>query len=343
MNRIRGILVVIMGLFFIPSLCISGGMDDKKELPPVKKKTVMRVPPASSSAGRSAAKKKVQFLFGQSVGYDNNVFLDSRRDEAAFSQTFFKATYTNPLNKKTKGILSYELMALLYPDAVDASLIKNGFYGGFENKLADKVTLSSGLGFVIYDYPYSGGDDFLDYKANIKVKHDLPMKMFHALRYEFLFRDYSERRIRTISGATSEKKREDNRYTVGYELGKYLKKDLLKGDIQYYYNDSNETYLKYYTYDSVLFGPSWTHLFNNKLFSYMSFLREWRDYRTRTISQNAGFKEWDRTYIITSALYYNLRKDLTLNLNYTYRENWSNEPTSTYSGSLITTGLFYKF
>lgn len=334
-----------MGLFLIPALCISGGMDDKKEIPPVKKKTVVRVPPSSKSvsSGQSAAKKKVQFLLGQSVGYDNNVYLDSRRHDDAFFQTFFKATYSNPINKKTKGILSYELMSLLYPDSADANLFKNGIYGGFEDKLTDKVTLYKGIGIDYYDYSAGGSDDFLDYKAKIKLKHALPNKMYHAVRYEFLFRDYSERRIRTITGATSTKKREDTRYTAGYELGKYFKKDLLKGDFQYYYNDSNETYLKYYTYDSVLAGPSWTHLFNDKLFSYMSFLREWRDYRTRTISQNAGFKEWDRTYIITTALYYNLRKDLTLNLNYTYRENWSNEPTSTYSGSLISTGLFYKF
>ncbi len=344
MNRKHAIIKVITGLILIPALSLAGGLDDKKELPPVKKKTVMRVPSsASRPAAKKTSKKKTQFLLSQSVGFDNNVFLDSRRNEDAFFQTFFKITHTSPLSEKVKGILSYELMSLLYPDSTDAGLFKNGIYGGFEDKLTDDITLSKGFGIDYYDYPASGSDDFLDYKANLKAKQSLPRKLYHAMKFEFLFRDYSERRIRTIDGPLSNKKREDHRYTLGYEFGKYLKKDLLKADFQYYYNHSNETFMKYYTYESYLIGPSWTHLFNNKWFSYLSFLREWKDYRTRSISQDAGCKEWDRTYIATAALFYNLRKDLTLNMNYTWRENWSNEPSATYAGSIITAGVFYKF
>ena len=128
-----------------------------------------------------------------------------------------------------------------------------------------------------------------------------------------------------------------------YEIGRYFTKDLLRLNYQYYYNTSTEHFLKYYNYDSFELGASLTHILNKKTFAYFSFSRQYRDFRSRTISLDANFKERDRTYLITSALYYNLKKDLTIGLNYTYRENWSNEPTENYSGALITVNTFYRF
>jgi long-subunit fatty acid transport protein len=141
----------------------------------------------------------------------------------------------------------------------------------------------------------------------------------------------------------SEKEREDERHSVGYEIGKYFPDDLLKIKFQYYNNDSNEAYLKYYDFDSYKIGASLTHIFNKQFFCYASFSRQWRDFRSRTISLDADSKEWDRTYLAALGVYYNLSKQMTLGLSYTYRENWSNEPLENYSGSLISVSTSYKF
>ena len=112
---------------------------------------------------------------------------------------------------------------------------------------------------------------------------------------------------------------------------------------KYYLNDSNDRYMKYYDYYAYKSSISWTHLFSDDLFGFFSFSRLWRDYSNRTITTDANSEQWDRTYVATCALYYNLNKDLTLGLNYTYRENGSNEPTATYSGSLVSLSAYYSF
>jgi hypothetical protein len=54
-------------------------------------------------------------------------------------------------------------------------------------------------------------------------------------------------------------------------------------------------------------------------------------------------RQEDKTYNLTSALYYNLKKDLTVGLTFTYRNNWSNEQLERYQDSVVTLGTFYKF
>ncbi|MBN1913764.1 MAG: hypothetical protein JW788_05120, partial [Candidatus Omnitrophica bacterium] len=124
---------------------------------------------------------------------------------------------------------------------------------------------------------------------------------------------------------------------------KFFPKDQLKLGFQYYNNNSSERYLHYYDYDSYKGTASLTHLFNNKTFGYFSFSRERGDYHNRSISTNNGRCQDDRTYVLTSALYYNIKKDFTLGLSYTYRNNYSNEPMERYQSSMFTVGTYYKF
>ena len=112
---------------------------------------------------------------------------------------------------------------------------------------------------------------------------------------------------------------------------------------EYYNNNSNEKFINYYDYDSYKVGASLTHLFSDKLFSYASFARQYRTYRSRSITLDPNFKERDRTYLITAALYYNFTKALSSGLSYSYRQNWSNEPLENYSGSLIALTTYYRF
>ena len=128
-----------------------------------------------------------------------------------------------------------------------------------------------------------------------------------------------------------------------YAIGKYFKRDVVKIKFEYYYNNSNYPYLAYYDYDSYRLTLSCTHLFNKKLFGHFSFSRQIRDYTGRLLTVDLGSKEWDRTYVISSGLYYILNRSLTIGLNYTYRQNWSNEPTSRYSGSVISGGTYWRF
>ncbi len=288
-------------------------------------------------------KGRIKNLVGVSVGYDDNTHLNSRRDGDAFTQTYFKTTFSAPVNTKVKGILSYDLMGLFYGGESSLNLVNNGFSAGIEDVINEQFTLTADYGFDWLEYLNSGSDDFLDNKLATRLKHKLPANFVHSLGHEFLWRAYGDRHTRTTATIYSDKKRSDIRNSVEYEIGKYFPKDLFKLGFEYYFNDSNEMYLNYYDYESYKAGASYTHLFNEKIFGYFSFSRQFRDFRSRTLSLDSNFKEWDRTYVAGSSLYYNINKSFTAGLSYMYRENGSNEPLENYSGSVISLSGFYKF
>lgn len=335
----RIVLLVILGVLCLPLFCFASDRITAAEVTPRIKKITL-----DENVDKTFFEKgKTKNLLAVSAGYDSNTHLDSRRIGDAFVQTFFKTTFTSPLNKTLSAILEYEIMNLLYTGESKLDLLNNGLHAGLEKKINKNLTLSTGYYLDWTNYINTGEDDFVSDRLDFKIKQDLPFKAYHSFRYELSYQNYSQRHTRSAAVTYSDKKRSDFRDTLEYEVGKYLPKDLYKLGFQYYYNDSNETYLKYYDYDSYKISASLTHLFNDKVFGYASFGRQFRDYRTRPLSLDSQFKEWDRTYLMTSSLYYNWSKSLTIGLSYTYRENWSNEPVENYSGSLISLASYYRF
>ena len=336
MRKLHIIILLAVGLFFISLPCFAGGLD--KETPPSYTE--------SSFMGRIQSffrEGEIKYLATLTQGYDSNVWLDSRRDGDGYMQLFFRPTFTSAINDKLKGILEYEVMSLMYMTESNADLLTNTLGVGTDYEISKDLKFSTMYRFSSTELIHSGEDDFLDNSLELKLAQKLPNKIFHNLSYELMYKNYQERKLRTSSAVLSEKEREDERHTAAYEIGKYFPNDLFKVKFQYYNNDSNEAFLKFYDFDSYKIGASLTHLFNKKFFCYASFSRQWRDFRSRTLSLDANFKEWDRTYLAVLALYYNLSKQMTLGFNYTYRENWSNEPLENYSGSLISVSTSYKF
>lgn len=336
MKKVYIVILFVVGLFFISFPCFAGGVDE--EVPPRYSE--------SSLMGRIKSffrEGEVKSHLSVTQGYDDNVWLNSRRLGDGYTQIYFRPTFTSRINEKVDGRLEYELMSLIYMDESNANLISNSLGCGIDYKINKDLKFSTMYRFADTDYVNTGDDDFLDHTIELKLTQKLPNKIFHSLGYEFMLKDYTQRKLRTSTAVDSEKERADKRNTVEYEIGKYFPKDLFRMKFQYYNNGSNDAYLKYYDYDSYKIGTSLTHLFNDKFFCYTSFSRQWRDFRSRTISVDANFKEWDKTYLMTLGLYYNFKKDLTLGLNYTYRQNWSNEPVENYSGSLISLSTSYRF
>jgi len=290
-----------------------------------------------------AGETKVNSILAVSQGYDNNVYLDSRRKEDGFTQLLYKTTLTSSLNDNLNGILEYGLMSLIYAEESNLNLITNDFRFGIDYKINSNLNFLSDYHLGIIDYVNTGVDDALEHTVGFKLKQKLPKKMFHSLGYELMFKDYSERRIRTITGLPVAKKREDLRSTLDYEIGKFFPKDLIKIKFEYYNNNANERYLHYYDYDSYTGTLSLTHLLTKKMFLYLSYARQIIDYRNRTITVNNGLCQEDKDYILTSSLYYNLQKNLTVGLSFTYRKQMSNEPVERYQDSVVSLSTYYKF
>jgi hypothetical protein len=288
-------------------------------------------------------KGEIKFLLAVSGGYDNNTHLDSQRDADVYMQTFLKSTYASPVSKKTDLVMDYTIMSLLYADESNLDLITNYIHAGLDHKLNEKFIFSTGYGLDIIENINSGLDDYTENAIDAKLKQKLANKMYQSLGYILAYRMYSRRYTRLATAEETTKKRNDLRNTLEYEIGKFLSKDLIKLTVQYYNNNSNDPYLHYYDYDSWRIGASLTHIFDDKVSGYLSVSRQYRDYRNRTLIYDPGIKENDTTYLLTSALYYNVNKSLALGLSYTYRKNSSNEPIERYSGSLISVSTYYRF
>jgi len=288
---------------------------------------------------------KVKNMLAVSVGYDNNAHLDSERTGDAFGQVFFKTNFISPItrDKRVQGILGYEFMNLMYAGESGLDVIRNSLTAGVENKINKEWELRGGYRMDAYSYINSGSDKFFENSLYWNVRQNLPKKMYHQLGYEVAFKNYPSRHTRLTATIDTDKKRNDWRNGMNYEVGKYFEKDLIRLSYDYFNNNSNEHFLNYYDYDSYKITASVTHLFNDKVFGLVSFSRQYRGYRSRTITLDTGVKEHDRTYLFATALYYNFNKQLTFGLSYTYRENVSNEPIENYSGSLIAISSYYRF
>lgn len=323
-------------VILIPAFCQAADITEEEVTPRVKKIYL---------EAQQTLWEKGDFnnLAAVTIGYDNNAFLDSRRAGDIYTQEFVSTSFAGPIWRQTEFFFDYEAMNLVYPDHRKLDMIRNGIHTGLERRMNKNITVSGGYAFDIIEYYHTGTDDYFEQVLDLKVKQTLPRKMFHSLRYDGSFRNYDKRYNRSDTGIVGTKKRDDVRNTFTYEIGKFFEKDMLKLNFEYYNNNSDEKYLNYYDYDSYRFGASLTHLFSTKVFGYLSAARQLRDYRTRSLINNPGAKQEDKTYLCTAALFYSVNKSLSFGLNYSYRQNNSNEPGERYSGSLTSFSAYYRF
>jgi hypothetical protein len=340
----RKSLLVILGLAFIPAAGLAQDKPDEEVTPRTKQMYLephkkIFIEPKQTLIDKGM----VGWLAAVSVGYDNNTWLDSRREGDMYTQQFLRGTFVSSLSEKTGVTASYEVMNLMYAGESKLDVIRNGVSGEIDHALTENLNLSGGYAFDAIEYIQTGVDDYTEHELGGKLKHMLGNKMFQTLGYGLSYRDYSRRYNRTTSALVTTKNRKDVRNTVDYEIGKYFAKDMVKLTFQYFNNNSNDKYLNYYDYDSYRLGAAFTHIFNDKLSGYASASRQYRDFRSRTLINDAGAHERDKTYLINTALYYAYNKSTTFGLSYTYRQNRSNEPSERYSGSLIALTTYYRF
>lgn len=294
-------------------------------------------------AVKEGQRYKTKILVAAIQGYDNNVFLDPRREHDTFTEAILDASVIYPLNGRwdfSGGVSAHDIT---YWKATDANLIDTDLKFAFEGKLFSGLTLTAYNDVELVEYQANDDGEYVGDKAGLVLKQKLPNNFFHSLRYEFFYKNYSDRKALDGSGDPSDHDRQDDRNTVYYDLGVYMKKSMVKVFGEYYLNDSNYNYLDYYDYDSVRLGSSMIYLLTDKMSTALSYYRQFRSYFERTIPNDDTVGEKDRTWVATASLYYDIYKNTTLGLNYSYRQNHSNNPVQKYSGSIISGGLYCRF
>jgi hypothetical protein len=324
-------------VLFMPVFCYAADVTEEEVSPRTKK---IYLEPEKSALERG----KARFLTAFTVGFDDNAHLDSNRDGDAYMQEFVRGSWTSDASQKTVATFEAEMMNLMYAGQSDLDLCRAGFRAGVDHSLNQNFTVSLGYNIDVIDYINTGTEDYYENALSAKITQRFSNKVFQSFMYTPSYRNYNKRYTRTPAGIYSrDKKREDFRNTVDYEIGKFFTKDLVKLNFQYYNNNSNETYLNYYDYNAYRVGTSLTHLFNDKFSGYMGLSNLYRFYKTRTLINNNGSHQRDMTFLMTSSLFYTASRSLAFGLSYSYRQNYSNEPAERYSGSLVSLSTYYKF
>jgi len=141
----------------------------------------------------------------------------------------------------------------------------------------------------------------------------------------------------------TETRRRDNRNQMNYEIGLHLfNKAILRTTIEFYKNNSNYQFMDYYDYWSFKVRPSFIYSITKNLYTSASFSYQQRRYDDRLSSNNDQHVQ-DNTYVFNTSILYDLSKSFTVAINYSYRENVSNDSLQKYSGSIVTGGLYYSF
>ncbi len=276
-------------------------------------------------------------------GYDNNVFLDPRREQDTFSEGILDASVSCPLSGRwdvTGGISAHNIT---YWKATDANLTDVNLKFGFDGKLPGGMTLTTYNDVEFVEYQKNADGNYFGDKVGLVLKQKLPNNFFHSFSYEYLYKNYSDRKAFDGTGQPSGRDRMDSRNTVYYDLGVYLKRSMFKVFGEYYANDSNDNFLDYYDYDSLRLGSSMIYLLTDKMSTSFSYYRQFRNYSGRTIPGDNTRGEKDRTWVTSASVFYDLYKNTSLGLSYSYRQNLSNNPTQKYSGSITSLGLYCRF
>ncbi|MDD5423250.1 MAG: outer membrane beta-barrel protein, partial [Candidatus Omnitrophica bacterium] len=204
-------------------------------------------------------------------------------------------------------------------------------------------TLSVGYGFEGLWFSHDTNGTFIGNEVNTSIKHKITKRIYQKVTYRFLGRDYTGRKARLANGNKGSKLRVDTRNLVEHELG-FFPTDITKLRMtnQVYFNDSNDEYYDYYDYLNYRLGFSIIQYFNPKFYTITGFYYQLRNYDSRLCSDKYVVQK-DKQYTVTTSLMYDLTKNISAFVNYSYTENQSNEPLERCTDKLYTAGVYYMF
>ncbi|MBI4335343.1 MAG: hypothetical protein HY589_01665 [Candidatus Omnitrophica bacterium] len=298
-------------------------------------------------SGAWASAEKDRFIFYSDIyeGYDNNVNLDSSRAGDIFTETDTELGYARSLTDSVNATLDYYLTTQNYHDITDATFYYNNLSLGLDMDMLGQKAGASFVNNVEYNYyPNEEASTYVSYAPEISVKHNFNSKAYQKLSYEFMIREYTDKKAQGASGVNKDSDRRDIRSTLAHELtGMFFRDFFIKVKNEYFVNDSNDQNTDYYDYWSYRVSASVIMPVIGKLYGLAGAGYQRRDYSTRPLVNDRTKTEKDDSYDIFSSLIYDITAKTSLSLNYVYKQSESNEPSQEYSGSTLFAGLHYAF
>lgn len=289
---------------------------------------------------------KVLFYADLYEGFDNNVNLDSSRKHDLFTEADMELGYKYPVTDDFNTTADYYLNSVNYSKVTDATYYDNNGSLNFDTDIFDKKANLAFNNRGEYNYyPHEDRSAYFLYNPELSIKYNFNKSVFQKLTYDFTFREYSDRKATEGSGADKNSDLKEVRNGITYDVaGLFFKDIFVKVRNQYFVNDSNDQFMDYYDYWAYRFNTTAIIPFlTDRLYSVISFGYQRSDYDSRQLVNDSSKTEKDDLYYASSSVIFDVTKKVSVSLNYTYRQNESNEPSQKYSGSIISAGFHYAF
>ncbi len=285
----------------------------------------------------------IYFSFDAQQGYDNNVELDSNRYKDGFFQgsANLEIGYKkiDKLNLKT-GI---DLFDVTYYKYNRNNLVDIYPYISSDIEVSENWIWKNQIGIDFFNYPNDKESSFTGTELSTALRNYLSETLYHEAEFEYFLRWYPDNKVTLHDARIGNDDREDARYKVSYVIGKHFEKFSVKLYNEGYFNESNTDFEDYYDYWIYRIKPSIMYFFTDKLYTNLSFTYKYTDYKDRRSSEDSEKHVRDNTYIVSSSFFYDITKEFSVGITYTYSENASDDPLQKYSGSVVSGGIYYSF
>ena len=283
------------------------------------------------------------FSMDLNQGYDNNVNLDPQRNDDGFFQATASAelSYKKLENLTLNGGLDF--FNITYYRYSENSLVNLTPYVGFDWELAPNFIWKNKAALDYYLYPQDNDSTYLAVNLSSYLRQIITESLYHEFGYEYIHRWYAKDKVLLTDRTLGTDNRINSRNKVTHNIRANFENFSAKLTNEFYLNESNYDYQDYYDYWAYRLRPSITYYFSDKFYSNVSFTYRYTDYKDRRNSEDSNEKVYENTYIATASVYFDLTKEFTMGITYSYRENRSNDPVEKYSGSTVSAGVYYFY
>jgi len=294
------------------------------------------------------AKKKIyQITASTSFGHENNTFLNSSRTGDTFHQEniYGKINLRHPGIEGALGAGEYGLTGFTqfkdYSDEDRFDYHNTHLSSFFKTSLFNHWTLDVAYDLNIVRYIHANQLDYLANGFRTKWRYPARARFRHGPQTRFQFKDYRDRKKRSVTAAILDEEREDLYWEVGYGFEHSLTRDLLWGvSSSWKHNDSNDQNNDFNDYEGYRIRGFFTYRFHPKIIWVGFGGYDFREYDDRIFLAGSTETEENEYYYLGTNVFYNFTNSMRLGLTYLYGQNVSNDPAQEYSYSTMTAGLY---
>jgi opacity protein-like surface antigen len=334
---------IIAFLCFLLILCSCGVYADEEEQRQKHKGSITQKTQVSQEASAFSERLKARSYASFYEGYDNNVFLNSARENDMFDQFMYGTEVKYRLNNQLDLAATYDFTSITYHDYKSLSLVDNEFSASLQYYIGKHIKLDAGYELDLVTYLDNSGADFKSDGPFAAIRYYFTPSSYIGAGYSYEFFDYTSRKVRDSINQVSAITREDHRHNIKAEAATTVGKLLVKIKNTYYFNESNDGFMDYYDYQSDKASCYLTYPVAENIFLIGTGGYQRKEYKSRKITTSSSKEEHDDLMILGAGLYYRLTSRFYINTSYTYRQNYSNDPIQEYSGSIVTAGFNYFF